>query len=278
MFSKFKSILGWDTTEDTSVDEKEKDFLKSEYEKARKLKFFIFVGIAVLLIVWLWIFYKFNKKQIDIQLHRIYVSIFGFSINPVDYKIKDFDKLSWWGQVLFLKDVKTLAEANKYNPDAFKKLVKQYQSIWEKFVKNRDLENFKKEYAKFWYLKMIKALKSKNTDKSNWNNSQKSDIQSFTWSSISWDIFAWDISWEVQQLSGITLSWNVLWNENVNLTWCNNTGANCLSGKKINLSWDNFSWNLLTWAINTSWFVLTGEALELSWEDKKLTWNVLTWN
>ena len=100
-------------------------------------------------------------------MHRIYVSIFGFSINPVDYKIKDFNKLSWWGQVLFLKDVRTLAEANKYNPDAFKKLVKQYQSIWEKFVKNRDLENFKKEYAKFWDLKMIKELKSKNTDKSN---------------------------------------------------------------------------------------------------------------
>jgi len=68
---------------------------------------------------------------------------------------------------LFLKDVKTLAESNKYNPNNFKKLVKQYQSMWEKFVKNRDLENFKKKYAKFWRLKMLKELKLQNINKSN---------------------------------------------------------------------------------------------------------------
>jgi len=231
MFSKFKSVLTSDTQEieDVKVENSKKNFLEQEYEKRKKfIKFSIFWIIFVLLIIF-WIIYIKNEKQIKIFQNRVYVSIFWFKIDPLDYKISWFEKLSWWGQVLFLKDVKSLSEANKYNPEKFQKLVKEYQKMWLDLIKTKNLGKFKKQYAKFSSIEdLIAGIKSDKIYKSEKKKRKDLTGSILTWKVLTWEnltgeILSWNVItgwlWELKDLTGSVLTWKVL-------TWENLTGEN----------------------------------------------------
>jgi len=152
MSSKLWSILSEWVEDNIKIDEEEKNFLKTEYKKRRQ-KFIVIIVIISLIILWLlWFFSYKYKNQIKVWYNRIYISLFWFSINPEDYKIEWFENLSWWWKILYLKDIKAIADANKYSPENFKIVLEKYEKMWKEFVSEKNIDKFKEKYANFWWL------------------------------------------------------------------------------------------------------------------------------
>ena len=293
MFSKLKTVLTSDTDsiEEVKVENAKKNFLEQEYVKRKKLFKLTIFGIWFMVVLVFSFLYLKYQDQVKVFQKRVYVSIFGFQMNPKDYKISWFNKLSWWGQTLFLKDVKALAEANKYNESRFKKLVKQYQKMWKDFIKTKNLEKFKKEYAKFWWIEDLVLMdtrrwnqtmsaannKQVNNDKQinskNWKIINKWKVNTTGWimndissgnveSTLTWDIWTWLVwTWDIG-------SWNIV-----------STG---LVSSSLDLTWQVLSWNVISWLFlswtSLSWEILTGISITwntLSWDN--LTGSILSW-